>query len=114
MKFLKKINPNWIGISSLFYDGKISSVTKVFEHEIDTFTYYNTYSIPVVEEFCLKYNYNISKSSDFNIDINIPKPENSDRMSTYTQDIINNEYKKKIQISGPLLMNWKNLIIEKL
>ena len=39
--------------------------------------------------------------------------ENLDRMSTYTQDIINNEYKKKIQISGPLLMNWKNLIIEK-
>ena len=69
LKFLKRlIQLDW---NALFYDGKISSINKVFEHEIDTFTYYNTYSIPIVEEFCLKYNYNISKSSDFNIDINI-------------------------------------------
>lgn len=113
-EIFKKINPNWIGISSLFYDGKISSITKVFEHEIDSFTYYNTYSIPIVDEFCLRYKYRIAKSKDFDIDIDITKPTNPDRMSTYTQDLVNNETKKKIQISGPLLMNWKNIIIEKL
>tara|TARA_B100000768_G_scaffold181492_1_gene204716 strand:+ start:547 stop:756 length:210 start_codon:yes stop_codon:yes gene_type:complete len=52
---------------------------------------------------------------NFDIDVDIENPTNPDLMSTYTEKLLSksNEGKeKRLQISGPVLMDWKNILIE--
>ena len=46
------------------------------------------------------------------VGIDIEKPSNLDSMGTYTQRLMGDKI-RRIQISGPLLMNWYMLLIEK-
>jgi ubiquinone/menaquinone biosynthesis C-methylase UbiE len=114
-----KIQPNWVGISSMFYDGDISTKVEVMEHIVDRYSYYNTYSLPQISKFCKYFEYNLAASKDFDIDIDISVPENKDRMSTFTVKLEQNEVDKRehvtkrLQISGPVLMNWKNILIKR-
>lgn len=109
-----KINPDWIGISSLFYEGDITIKSKIIQKEknpTNPSLTYNTYSIPAVEKYCGKYGYKIDQYIPFEIDIDIDKPMDLNKMSTYTVNTIDN---KKLQISGPLLMNWYFILIKKI
>ena len=114
-----QIQPNWIGISSMFYDGDISTKVEVTQHIVDQYSYYNTYSLPQISKFCKDFDYNLAASKNFDIDIDISMPLNKDRMSTYTIKVEQSEVEKKedfvkrLQISGPVLMNWKNILIKK-
>lgn len=114
-EIFEKLSPRWIAITSLFYDGDITSTVNVTEHKRKKATFYNTYSLPAIARYCDEFNYKISAIEDFNIDIDLEKPTNLDQLLTYTQRIeTNNDEIKRIQISGPLLMNWKMLLIEKI
>jgi len=118
-EIFNKIQPKWIGISSMFYDGDISTKVEVLEHTEERYSYYNTYSLPQISKLCQDFGYNLASSKNFDIDIDICMPKNKDRMSTYTIKVEKNEVDKKedfvkrIQISGPVLMNWKNILIKK-
>jgi hypothetical protein len=46
--------------------------------------------------------YTVFKYCPFEMDIDLPKPEHT-LMGTYTKTLPNG---KRLQISGPLLMNW--------
>ena len=101
--FLHIKSPQWIALSSLFYEGEISAFTEITEHETGTRTFYNTYSIKEIQKYCEKFGYTIVESKPFEIDIDLIAPVNINKMSTYT---VKTENDKRLQISGPLLMNW--------
>jgi 2-polyprenyl-3-methyl-5-hydroxy-6-metoxy-1,4-benzoquinol methylase len=111
-QIFKKINPQWIAMSGLFYEGKISTKTIVFEHVRDRKVHYNTYSISELDQFCKKFGYTVTKYRPFKIDISIKKPKSKDLMSTYTLKTEN--FSDNLQISGPLLLNWYFIYIKKI
>ena len=100
--------------SSLFYDGRIDYSIRVREYVTeagrdDYNGYYNIYSLPVFREFCVAHGAKQVVAFDFNIDIDLPKPKDSDRMGTYTLRL---ESGQRLQISGALLMPWKIVRID--
>lgn len=112
-QIFKVINPNWIGISSLFYEGDISCKIEVFEHTIGKKVHYNVYSLKNLNRLAHEYGYEIVKFEPFEIGIDIPKPENIDHMGTYTRKITGQSGDLRLQISGPLLMNWYFVLLQK-
>lgn len=79
-----KINPKWIAISSLFYNGKINYTISIENYERPaggadfSQVNYNIYSVPIIREMLQKYGYMNFHYSPFEIDIDIAKPEHSD------------------------------------
>ena len=112
-EIFNKINPNWIAISGLFYEGDIDCKTEVTENKKKRSVFYNTYSIPSFDRYCKEYGYRLTQVKSFDIDIDIDKPKDSNIMGTYTQRVLDGEVAKNLQISGPLLLNWKFLLVEK-
>ena len=108
------IKPNWIGLSSLFYDGDISCKIEVYEHTQKRKTLYNVYSLKELNRLAAEFNFEIVNAEQFEIPIDIPKPKNIDIMGTYTEKIEQNLYHKRLQISGPLLMNWHFVLLKKI
>jgi SAM-dependent methyltransferase len=109
----ERIAPRWIALSSLFYPGDISCRIEVTEHTRARQTFYNVYAMPAIARFCADFGYRITKSDPFEIDIDIPEPENRDLMGTYTLRVDGGGPSHRLQVSGPLLMNWHCLLIEK-
>jgi ubiquinone/menaquinone biosynthesis C-methylase UbiE len=105
---LIRLNPNWISLTSLFYEGLIDAKIEIISYKSpqDKNSFrtisYNTYSLPRIENFFFERGYKIFKYFPFEIDIDISKPEDL-YMQTYTQKLPDG---KRLQISGPLLMNW--------
>ena len=103
-----KLNPNWVALTSLFYDGLVDCKIEIQEFDSPQekvffkSSFYNIYSLPRIKNFFLERGYKIFKYCPFEIDIDLPKPEHSN-MQTYTQKLIDG---KRQQISGPLLMSW--------
>lgn len=101
-----KLNSQWIALTSLFYDGQVSSKIEVKEYNDDLDEsldiFYNIYSLPVVKKFLSNKGYSGFQYVPFEIDIDLPKPIQT-KMGTYTEKLENG---KRIQISGPLLMQW--------
>jgi SAM-dependent methyltransferase len=110
---LQTINPGWVAILSLFYEGDISCKIDVLEHSRQRKSFYNVYSIPYVDRLAKQRGYKIAKVEKFNIDIDIQKPNNIDFMGTYTEKILSEAGPERMQVSGPLLMNWYFLLLEK-
>jgi len=113
IEFIDKISPKWMAFSSLFYEGDISCRIEVTEHARDRKTFYNVYSLKEFNRFLGNYGYSITEYKKFLIDIDINKDTNLDVMSTYTQRTIDDSEEIRLQISGPLLMNWYFVMIEK-
>jgi hypothetical protein len=103
-----KLNPEWISLTSLFYEGLIDAKIEIHsynnprEKKSSRTISYNTYSLPRLENFFFEKGYKIFKFCPFEIDIDLPKPADL-YMQTYTQKLNDG---KRLQISGPLLMNW--------
>ena len=111
---LMSVTRRAIFISSLFYDGRIDFETRVREYTTDAGrdgynAFYNVYSFPVFREFCLQRGAKDVVGFNFNIDIDLPRPANPDRMGTYTVQLQSGE---RLQISGALLMPWKIVRID--
>lgn len=109
IEHLCELNPEWIALSSLFYEGKINYYIQVDDHEEqfdgwgkDGKSYYNIYSLPLVKELFYEHGYTNFYCKNFEIDMDLPKP-NSYRMGTYT---IMTADQRRMQISGALLMPW--------
>ena len=111
----QKLNPNWVAISSLFFEGDISCAIEVNEHSRERKSFYNVYSIPAVMRQASKFGFQVTRKLKFVIDIDLAKPKNIDLMGTHT--ILARSgvgaLDERLQISGPLLMNWHFLLIEK-
>jgi SAM-dependent methyltransferase len=114
LESLAKLNPRWIAISSLFFDGNIDFDIKIHEYDrlcegIPRESYYNIYSLPKVQEEFRRLGYENFEYYPFDIDIDIPQ-SHVGHMGTYTQKL---EGGKRIQISGPLLMPWYFIVAYK-
>ena len=110
-QIFKKISPNWICMSGLFYEGDISCKTLVYDHSLEREVYYNTYSLKELNRISNFYGYKLTKVKPFKIDIDISEPKNKDHMSTFTKRIADSS--DRLQISGPILLNWYFVMIEK-
>lgn len=111
---LIKLKPNWFAISSLFYPGEISATTLLTENNKQRSVFYNTYSIPEVDRFVRNYGYAISKYESFEIPFDIAPSGNADTLGTYTMKTLEPGGPQRIQISGPVLMNWYFVLIKKI
>ena len=108
------IQPNWIGLTSLFYEGDISCRIEVFEHSRSRKTFYNVYSLKELNRLAGEHEYEIVKYDRFDIRIDIPKPKNIDLMGTFTEKVEGSSDYQRLQISGPLLMNWYFVLIKRI
>lgn len=109
-----KLKPKWIALSSLFYDGLIECEIKVrdhtgFKNKKYKEVFYNVYSLKLIEGLFRKKGYKKFKYIPFEIDVDIEKNKDG-RMGTYTVKTKNGS---RMQISGPLLMNWYFIIAER-
>lgn len=111
---LTKLKPNWFAISSLFYPGEISAITLITENNKQRSVFYNTYSIPEIDRFISKFGYKVSSYERFEIPFDIERSGNPDLLGTYTIKSLENEESKRLQISGPVLMNWYFVLIRKI
>lgn len=113
-QIFEMIKPNWIGLSSLFYEGDISARIEVFEHCKPRKTFYNVYSLKKLNRLANDYGYEVVTSDRFEIDIDVPKPKNKDIMGTFTEIVNGSLDYKRLQISGPLLLNWYFVLLKKI
>lgn len=103
-----EVNPDWIGISALFYEGRIDYQIKIKDYEEKGVTreytekYYNIYSIPLVRDYLYSKGYTKFVYEPFEIDIDIPRPDHFN-VGTYT---VRTEDGHRMQISAALLMPW--------
>lgn len=108
LRKLIKLDPKWIAISSLFYEGPVNckiEIQYLNERISDTKckkAHYNIYSLEEVKDFFKSHGYHHFKYIPFNIDIDLIKPKDNS-MGTYTEKL---EDGKRIQMSGPLLLPW--------
>lgn len=110
---LLKFQPNWFAISSLFYPGEISATTVLTENIKNRSVFYNTYSIPEIDRFIRKFGYTVSAVEYFEIPFDILPSDNLDALGTYTVNVVQDGKNERLQISGPMLMNWYFLMISK-
>lgn len=110
---ISKLDAKWIALTSLFYDGPVDYTIELINYD-DTFqekskSYYNIYSLPVVEDFLKRSNYIKLNKHFFEIDVDLEEPTEMG-MKTFTRKLENG---KRIQMSGALLMPWYFIGAEK-
>jgi SAM-dependent methyltransferase len=105
-----KLNPPWFAFSGQFYQGDISCKIEVNEASRQRISNYNVYSLPQTEEVLLRKGHKLTRFEPFDIDIDLPRPENPSVMRTYTQRLENG---RRLQISGPLMLHWSFLVFER-
>jgi len=115
IQVFEKFNPRWMALTSLFYEGDISCTIEVNEHIRNRKSFYNVYSIPALSRLAASYNHKVNSANRYVIAIDIEKPSDTNFMGTYTklESKADKEDYERIQISGPLLMNWYELLIVK-
>jgi SAM-dependent methyltransferase len=110
---MTKLNPKWIALTSLFYDGPLSCTIEVQDYDSNLQpcmkSFYNVYSLPVVRKFLSELGYCKFKFTPFEIDIDLPKPDSKGR-GTFTEKL---QSGRRLQISGPLLMPWYFIAVKK-
>lgn len=107
------LQPKWIAISSLFYSGEISANIEIREHLRGRITNYNVISIEEFNRHAKRFGYQINRVEEFEIDIDIPKPKSTNVMGTYTRKIVDSQKYARLQISGPILMPWYFINLER-
>lgn len=107
LESMTTLGAKWIALTSLFYDGDVNcrieleEYNRSIDHEPKK-TFYNIYSLRLIERLLAQRGYKNFQFVPFEMDIDLPKP-NHRIMGTYTETLANG---KRIQLSGPLLMNW--------
>ncbi len=115
IKKLAELNPRWIAISSLFYEGDIEYNIKLKNYYRPTDmqeygeAYYNIYSLVRVKKHFESLGYKKFNFLPFEIDIDLPKPDNLD-IGTYT---VRTQEDKRLQISAALMMPWYFIVASK-
>ncbi len=115
MECLLRLEPRWVAATSLFYDGPVDATIKTSDYSRPvgespcTEKFYNVYSLPRVRQFFHERGYAEFHAMPFPISIDLPKPEHGG-MGTYTERLADG---RRLQISGPVLMNWYMILAEK-
>jgi trans-aconitate methyltransferase len=102
--------PKWIAITGLFYPGEITAQTTIHEHLRSRSVNYNTYSLPRFSHYCESLGYKTTYAEPFEFPFDLSPPSDLNYMGTYTYLSMQG---KRIQVSGPILMNWMTIILEK-
>jgi SAM-dependent methyltransferase len=110
----ENLKPDWIGISSLFYPGDISAEIRILEPVRERATNYNVISIKELNRHANTYGYEVKIFEEFEISIDLPKPTNEDIMGTYTLKAEKGNVYSRLQVSGPILMPWFFVLVEKI
>jgi 2-polyprenyl-3-methyl-5-hydroxy-6-metoxy-1,4-benzoquinol methylase len=108
---LSKLNPDFISVSSLFWDSDLSfyiNINKCKNLKSKKIVNYNIYSLPQYKLFLKKLGYKHFKILKFTPNKKI-YTANKKKLGTYTVENKN----ERIQISGPILMNWYFIIASK-
>ena len=109
------LNPEWIAITSLFFEGEVDTkievrdFTKPKNGSSYTEGFYNIYPIPHVREYFNGLGYHNFEYLRFDIDVNLPKPREKG-MTTYTEELKDG---RLIQISAGILMSWYFILARK-
>lgn len=109
------INPEWVLITSLFYDGPVEAqiTLKEFNRTVGDKdyrqTYYNVYSLNEFEKFVNEQGYKLAYKEPFLFPFDLAQPKDKG-MGTYTRKF---EDGTRAQISGPLLMPWYTILLTK-
>ena len=113
-EIFNKLHPKRIAFTSLCYEGDMTCHVQVEEYKRDRKSFYNTYSLPAISRFCASNGYKLKMYVPFEIDIDLERG-GKDFLGTYTKRVICNNQRgfERLQISGPLLMNWCMVMIEK-
>lgn len=117
MEQICKLNPRFIALSSLFYEGDIEYTVNIKNYERPdiekgtdhTKAFYNIYSIPRIKTFLADNRYRIFYAQPFEIDVDLPKPEKRD-WGTYT---IKTKEGRRLQLSAAMLMPWYFIYAER-
>jgi len=106
-----ELNAEWIAITGLFFEGNVSckAILNDFSGSHELESYYNTYSLPIVKKVFHDNGYKNFSFIPFEIDIDLPKPTNKG-MGTYTENLKDG---RRLQVSGPILMNWYFVVAKK-
>lgn len=108
IKKMAQLKPEWIALTSLFFERDVDCKIIVRDYTLPLAekpyreSYYNVYPLPLVQQLFFELGYEDFYFIPFEIDIDLPRPANSG-MGTYTETL---QTGRRIQISGPLLMNW--------
>ena len=112
---MAQLKADWIALTSLFYEGNVNCKITIQDYNVSLArkpykeAFYNIYCLGLVKELFKKCGYSRFDYIPFEIDIDLPKPKTKG-MGTYTERLANG---KRIQISGPLLMNWYFILARK-
>lgn len=104
---LMSLEPRWIAISTLLYEGDVTARVEIEDYtkpqlgEPCRRELYNIYSFPLMKKFLEERGY-FATFERFVIDRDLPRPAHTG-MTTYTKK---DEHGERMQISGPMLMNW--------
>jgi ubiquinone/menaquinone biosynthesis C-methylase UbiE len=111
IKQLIKVTKSKIYITSLFYDGDINFITKIYQNagiNQTNFTYLNTYSLPKFIQYCESLGIKKIEVSGLHLNLDLPKPVDPNQLRTYTQILKNGS---KLEITGSNILNWKLIIL---
>ncbi|MBT7610943.1 MAG: class I SAM-dependent methyltransferase [Bacteriovoracaceae bacterium] len=102
-----KVTKSRIYITSLFWDGDIDFITKIYNNASEndqTHVYLNTYSLPKFKNFCLNKGAKEVLSTDMRLDIDIEQKDNQNELHTFTRKL---ETGDRIELTGAVALNWK-------
>jgi ubiquinone/menaquinone biosynthesis C-methylase UbiE len=104
---LVKVSKRKIYLTSLFCDGDIDFITKVYQNTLSknvNCSYLNTYSFPKFEKYCHSLGAKKINSIKMKVDFDLPKPKNINKLQTYT---VLTQKRERIEITGSVILNWR-------
>lgn len=113
-KAMCQLEPEWIALSTLGFEGLIDYNIKLFDYTKNkdngcAEVFYNIYSLPRMKQYFEDLGYNKFDYEKFEIDIDLPQTNKVGR-GTYT---VKTEDGNRIQISGGLMMPWYFVFVTK-
>ena len=108
------LNPRWIAINSLFYDGPLDVLIHIREHnkpelhDDNPDGDFNIFSLPKIREHTAKHGYKLSSEPFYPQDVIPPKQDRS--RGTFT---MSTELHERTQFSGPVYLPWHFVLLEK-
>lgn len=109
------LQPSWIALTSLFYEGEITVHAQVTDYTRQTddgsplTAPYNVYAMPKVRELFAQGGYRQFRYIPFEIGIDLQRPADTG-LGTYT---VQTKENKRLQFSGPVFMSWYFVLAEK-
>jgi ubiquinone/menaquinone biosynthesis C-methylase UbiE len=105
---LFKVTKQKIYITSLFYDGDIDFITKIYPEaqnaDENTFSFLNTYSFPKFKKYCISLGAKKVNSIDMHLNFDIAKFKDENILQTYT---IKTQEDLFLEVTGNIILNWK-------